>query len=647
MAKKKVWLALAMILLLSSLTQVSANTNSEEQKTPTGIPFSQLEDEVNAFMETHLGTTAPGAGVAVFHNGDIIFSGHYGYADLENEILVSASTVFEYGSTAKLLTYISVMQLVEQDMLDLDAPLRDYLPEDFYNQLQLTESFTMRDILNHATGFGQNLFNNFIITTEDNLTIPELTLEEVLLSTKPKQILKPGTGSSYSNFGVALAGFVVEHVSGQPFYQYLWENILSPIGMNHSAILPDWRDNPQILDHKAYGYVTTGNGDFLNMGWLNALPYPAGNINGTIEDLALFAISLMPELGATTPLFENSETLDLLLSPSYDVNGNMIGSHHGFISSYAGERLALGHGGNTIGFTTDLVIVPEERFGFVVSVNGGQESLIIDGLYELLIKDLSVIEEPVLRNDNLPNVDLVTGHYVGMDRSEGNILEFSDYFGLVSVNAVDENSILVKIHGDEAIFTQVEPYLFQLTEVNSGVTTWRLRNTIQFRMENDSVTHVVIGGGRDLTPLPAGRTMPILVVSLLIVIVSVLFLLISPVLLCIKILKRKKNKIIINKKFAHWQRLAALSSLALILNNTTIVVRLLIATYETIVSGLTTHIILNYVFGIGTILFIILAILAMRKGDVTSKSKVLFGLMALLIILYILLLVNWNFFTLY
>lgn len=124
--------------------------------------------------------------------------------------------------------------------------------------------------------------------------------------------------------------------------------------------------------------------------------------------------------------------------------------------TYAGERLALGHGGNTIGFTTDLVIVHEVRFGFVVSVNGGQESLIIDGLYDLLIKDLSVIEEPVLRNDNLPHVDLVTGHYVGMDCSEGNILEFSDYFGLVSVNAVDENSIL-------SVYMVMTPFLHKLS----------------------------------------------------------------------------------------------------------------------------------------------------------------------------------------
>ena len=74
--------------------------------------------------------------------------------------------------------------------------------------------------------------------------------------------------------------------------------------------------------------------------------------------------------------------------------------------------------------------------------------------------------------------------------------------------------------------------------MNSGVTTWRLRNTIQFRIKNGSVTHIVIGGGRDIAALPAWP-MPILVGSLLIAIVSILFLLVSPVLLSIKVLKRK------------------------------------------------------------------------------------------------------------
>jgi len=642
MIKNITTLAVAITMLLCSFIPVSANSNIDEESTLTGIPFSGLQEDIDAFMEVHLGTTAPGAGIAVFHNGEIIFSSYYGYADLENEIHVDESTIFEFGSTGKLLTFVAVMQLVERGLLDLDAPISNYLPEDFYNQLRHTEPFTMRDLLNHSAGFGQNMFNNFVITSADNLTVPELALEETLLRVNPRQIFSPSTGSAYSNFGIGLAGLAVEYVSGGPWYQYQWEHILNPVGMTQSALLPDWRDNPQILDNKAQGYIPIGNGNFSNSGWFSGLIYAAGNINGTIEDVALFAMELM---SPDSVLFENNQTLDLMLSPSYSENGGMVGTYHGFIRTSVGEFLALGHGGNTAGFTADLVIMPEENFGFVVSVNGGQEQLIIDGLHDLLIENLSQIAQPTPRYVDLPSVELVTGRYVVLDRSENNLLELINYFGLISVEAVGENKILVNRLGGEAIFTQVEPYVFELTEVISlAPPTWRVMNRIEFRIEDGTVTHALVGGW-DFTALPSGRTMPILLGSLGIVIVNVLLLLIAPVVLIVKVIRKKKHYETSNKEFTRWHLATTLASLALILNNVVLFIRVAADQFGMLASGATEHIISNYIFGIAASVFTLLALLSLRKGNVKLKSKIAFSVSTLVTVLFIVVLISWNFFV--
>ena len=644
--RKMMIIILMSVLLFGNYIQAHASLNPDDRSTPTGIPFTMVAEEIDAFMAENLGETAPGAGVAVFADGEIIFTGFYGYANLEEGVPMSADTVFEYGSIGKLLTYVAVMQLVEQGLIDLDAPMSNYLPADFYRQLRHTEPFTMRDLLNHAAGFGQNMFNNFVVTTADDLTVPEITLEETLLRINPPQIYSPGTGSAYSNFGITLAGFAVEYVSGKQWYQYQWEHIIDPVGMTQSALLPDWRDNPQILENKAEGYMPTGAGNFRNAGWFSGLAFPAGNINGTVEDLALFGMALMPD--ADTPLFENEETLDLLLSPSYDEDGDMVGTYHGFLRTYVGERLSLGHGGNTVGFTANLSVIPQENFGFVVSVNGGQEQLIIEGLYDLLIQDLSQIEQPAVRYDDLPSVELVTGSYVALERSVGNILEVLEYFQLISVEAVDENEnqILVGIRGGEAIFTQVEPYVFELAEVLSlAPPTWRIMNRIEFRMDDDTAVFAIVGGW-DFTPLPSGRTMPILLGSLAVVLLNVLLLIIAPLVLVIKLFRKKKDAAAaVNKPFARFQLATILASLALIMNIVVLVVRVGADPFRMIAAGVTEHIILNYVFAIAAFVFAILSVLALRKGDVPVKSKIAFGVSTLLITLFIIVLFNWNFFV--
>ncbi len=117
---KRVILFLTVFLLGFNLFLPTINAASDQ--TPSGIEMSQLEENIDSFVEEHIGITTPGAAISVVKNGEVVFSKGYGYADIENKVPVDPQkTIFEYGSISKLFVWTAAMQLVEQGKLDLNA----------------------------------------------------------------------------------------------------------------------------------------------------------------------------------------------------------------------------------------------------------------------------------------------------------------------------------------------------------------------------------------------------------------------------------------------------------------------------------------------------------------------------------------------
>jgi len=189
--------------------------------TPSGIPFSELEQVVDDIAAEYVGTSTAGAQIAIVQNGEVLLSKSYGYADIERQILVDNDTVFEWGSASKTFVWVSVMQLVEQGKLDLNADIRGYLPDDFFRRLQFDAPITMYNLMNHNAGWEDYPFDLMVSSPGD-----VLSLEASLRRAEPLQIYEPGWVVAYSNFGAALAGYIVERVTGQPFYAYVNEHIL-------------------------------------------------------------------------------------------------------------------------------------------------------------------------------------------------------------------------------------------------------------------------------------------------------------------------------------------------------------------------------------------------------------------------------------
>ncbi len=630
-------MVVSMVAGLFSSSVYATDLNKLTGETPSGIPFTEMEEEIDQYVSRYIGQTTPGAAVAVVKDGEIIFLKGYGYADIENQIPVDPkNTVFEWASTSKLFTWTSVMQLVEQGKLDLDADIKTYLPLEFAQKLEYTQAITMRDIMNHAAGFGDYAFNT-IVFSKDKL----VSLEEAILRDKPKQYYEVGTASAYSNYTASLAGYVVQSISKQPFQNYEREHIFNVLSMNNTSAHPTFDDNKEILDNKAKGYLPDQKGGFTLGNWSYVSHLPAGSINGTVEDMARYAIALTPNEGELSPLFNSTDTLKAMLSPSYDLTGEMVGTAHGFFE-YVGEYRTLGHGGNTAAFSSQFAIVPKERFGIVILTNAYLEMDILFGLQDLLLgKEDMEIKVP---DREMPSSSKVVGQYVPMERQEGNFVDFAKYIGLYRINAIDKNKITMSLGSYQGTYIQTKPYYYELIDDNIPF----FRNAypiLRFKMEDDTVKQIVVGHGMDLSALPQGRTIPILITSLIVLIITSLFFFIAPILLLIiAIRNRKKQLAPENKRFILYHSLLILFASVTIVNNLIPSTKIMINNFRTF-AEFKPHILLNYPLLLGTIIVGMFSVSSIRKAVVSKKRKVIYAITLILLVLLFTLLIHWNYFA--
>ena len=160
-----------------------------------------------------------GAAVRVTQNGQVLLQKGYGYADLKSKKPVDpATTIFRLASISKLFTWVSVMQLVEEGRLDIDTDINRYL--DFQIRPAFSRPITLRNLMTHTGGFEEEA-RDIIVTNPDK----RITLRDFLIRNQPQRLFAPGTIPAYSNYGVGLAGYIVQRASGQPFEQYVEQHI--------------------------------------------------------------------------------------------------------------------------------------------------------------------------------------------------------------------------------------------------------------------------------------------------------------------------------------------------------------------------------------------------------------------------------------
>lgn len=373
-------LALLLLLLSGATTAFAAEDTG---KTPSGIAYTELKKEIDKYIDVRKDTTSS-ISVAYFNETEDVASVIYGEANAAENIKADEETVYEWGSISKVLVWTSVMQLYEQGKIDLDEDVKNYLPDGFLSNLSYSEPVTMTHLMNHTAGFQETTWDVEVTDKKDIIS-----LKDALLATAPPQIYKVGTTVSYSNWGAALAAYIVECVSGMDYAEYVRQNIFEPLGMNQTSILPDCSDNEWVESRRdltnAYYNV---QGEYEDYGACRRyiLLYPAGAATGTMSDLVRFAKAFLAD-SEDCPLFTKADTLDNMLSPTLYYDGtDMPRICHGLFSQEYGVRL-IGHAGNTTGFTANLVLDRENRTGLVVMTNEVGETTYNYGLVSLIFGD--------------------------------------------------------------------------------------------------------------------------------------------------------------------------------------------------------------------------------------------------------------------
>jgi CubicO group peptidase (beta-lactamase class C family) len=381
-----------------------------------------------------------GAVVAVVKDGQILLSKGYGYADFAAKKPVLADkTLFRPGSISKVFTTTAVMQLVEQGKLDLDRDVNDYL--DFTIPKTYPEPITLRRILTHTAGFEETLKNLFVPAASDMRP-----LRDYLIAAMPARIFPPDKVPSYSNYALTMAGYIVERISGEPFDKYVAAHILTPLKMDHSTFA---QPLPETLEpNMSQGYLAAAQGprkfEFVTAS-------PAGALSATANDMSRFMLALLGEgtLEGATILKPESvramESRQFELHPALHAMGLILMEY-----SMNGQRI-FGHGGDTIFFHSDMIVMPDAHVGLFISSNSAGGSRVGGGRTEVIRAFLNrYFPEPVTAS---PAIDLktaqadgraVSGIYSGSRRAESTLLKVTAILGQAVVTSDDKGVLMIE-----------------------------------------------------------------------------------------------------------------------------------------------------------------------------------------------------------
>ena len=332
---------------------------------PSGITVGEFGSALEK-LENDINTPFASAEVGIFGGGEILYTGYFGKTDIENDIPADGNSVYEWGSISKTFVWVSAMQLWERGQLDLDADIRTYLPEGFFQHLSFDEPITFMNLMNHNAGWQETI--RPVETKDGNAVLP---LKEALQACEPAQIHRPGEVTAYSNYGAALAGYVVECVSGTDYCDYVHKNILEPLRMSHTSVDPTHSDNPWVQEQRRKLKCYTADALSEKMTYLGhclnyIMPYPAGAVTGTLADMMIYGQALVND---DAPLFRDPETQKLLLTgTSFWGSSDIPNSCHGFWAEEYGVR-TYGHSGATNAGQANLLFDPVSKTGLAVMIN--------------------------------------------------------------------------------------------------------------------------------------------------------------------------------------------------------------------------------------------------------------------------------------
>lgn len=437
---------------------------------------------------------SPGA-VLIWVEGDstLIFE-TYGLANIEEERRIDPeNTIFRVGSISKPFTSIGVLNGVERGLLELDKDINTYFDEPLIRDSYQTP-LTLRHLLTHTGGLDDRFIGKSSRTKEQ-----ALTLEESVQKLLPPRIIESGEIATYSNFGAALAGYLLQHTDGREFSEIIYDEVFRKIGMENSSFDP----GEEALSNFMTGY-------FAEEDRLIPLKYdyihdsPAGMMVTTARDMERFMHLILTPGGLEGSGILSREMTSEMQSIQFTHHPKTEGGF-GFlwnIFEYNGHRV-IGHDGGYIGMGARLFIFPEHDAALFAATNTmdfGFISGITDSLTANLLPRLDSKKDytiPDQRYTGYPPLSEYAGTWRHTRYTKGSFTKFAVLAGImgqemITKTAGDSLLVMPKPGGESRRLVRVEPNLFQSVDDNYYLA---------FRESEGQVTHVFTNGTSALEKL--------------------------------------------------------------------------------------------------------------------------------------------------
>jgi CubicO group peptidase (beta-lactamase class C family) len=400
----------------------------------------------------------PGGVVVVVKGGQILTERGYGYADLAKKTKVDPkTTIFRPGSISKTFTCTAVMQLVEQGKIDLDADVNMYL--DFKIPPRDGKPVTMRQIMTHSAGFEESIKN---LTTGGR---PAPALAPYLKAWVPERIFAPGTVPAYSNYASALAGYVVQRVSGQDYYDYMDQHLFGPLGMTLSSFRQPAPARMRPLLSQGYAENSDKPTYFEYFG-----AAPAGSLLATGHDMASFMIAHLQQgrfgnaqiLAPATAI--QMHTIQPRIFPA--LNGMALGFYE---HSRNGHRV-LAHNGGTQYFHSDMHLFLDDGVGIFISLNSPGVAGAASRIHDALFRGFSDRYFPARPSAPVAGVDaatavrhaqLMAGDWDSSRRSDSSFLRIGSLLGPFTITANADGTIGFAMGDGMTKWREIAPFVWQ------------------------------------------------------------------------------------------------------------------------------------------------------------------------------------------
>ena len=319
----------------------------------TELSYDSLEARVDsAALQTLRKTGAPSASVAVVKNGKIAYVQAYGNAKLIPKVPAKTDMRYAIGSISKQFTAASILLLEQEGKLSLDDPVSKWIPD-----LTRANEVTIRELLSHTSGYQDFWPQDYV----PPMMLKPMPPREILNRWAKKPLdFEPGTKWQYSNTNYVIAAQIVEKTTNKPFFKFLNENILKPLGLSSAVNF----DKGKLTGEDPTGYMQYGLGPLRlapeeGTGWMAG----AGELAMTPNDLAKWDISMIKQSVLNPESYKHLET-EVLLK-------NGVGTKYGLgvqVGMTDNHRM-ISHGGEVSGFTAYNAVFPDDSVAVVVLTN--------------------------------------------------------------------------------------------------------------------------------------------------------------------------------------------------------------------------------------------------------------------------------------